>query len=574
MMTSTTTVTKRIVSAVIALILAVAFIPVFAAPAQAADVASGTSGGCTWTIDSEGTLTVRPTSGKGGTLADLDGSAPWKAHAESIISARIMPGVSGGTSLDGLFAGCSKLRSVDLSGLSTSGVQNMSRMFAVCSALSSIDVTGFDTSSATAMAEMFDGCSALATVDVSRFNTDRVANMSGMFRGCASLETIDVKNFNTANVTDMSYLFSNCSKLTDLDLSNFNTAKVENMQRMFSNAGVRYLDLAHFNTAKVTDMWGMFYGCTSLGVLDISGFDTANVTSMGYLFEECGALERVKLGSAFAFADESCELPQATWLSSVAGRSYTANQIATQRKNVADTYVKSKPEYPGPSIVSGAEAIWGIGLKTGAMFRSSASIEDFVCVKVDGNVVLPENYDLKGNQTNVTFKPEYLGGLSIGEHALDIMSATGTASTMFTVSDDPAYSEPINMYRLYNPNSGEHFYTASEYERDHLVSVGWTYERIGWVAPSGGTPVYRLYNPNAGEHHYTMSAEERDMLVGVGWNDEGIGWRTAGTVPLYRQYNPNAYANNHNYTTSEVERDHLLGLGWKDEGIGWYGIGE
>lgn len=132
----------------------------------------------------------------------------------------------------------------------------------------------------------------------------------------------------------------------------------------------------------------------------------------------------------------------------------------------------------------------------------------------------------------------------------------------------------VKMNRLYNPNSGEHFYTASEYERDHLVSVGWVYERIGWVAPKGGSPVYRLYNPNAGEHHYTMDAGERDVLVSLGWNDEGIGWRTAGTIPLYRQYNPNAYANNHNYTTSEVERDHLLGLGWQDEGIGWYGIGE
>ncbi len=547
MMTSTTTLTKRIVSAILALVLVVAFIPVFAAPAQAREVAHGTYGECAWSIDDSGLLTISPKSGEG-RLGDIDGLAPWRVHADNITSARILAGVKGATSLDGLFANCDKLRSVDLSGLDSSNTRGMSALF--------------------------DGCSALTTIDVSGLNTSSATTMTGMFRGCVALESIDVSNFNTANVTNMSYMFSSCAKLTDLDLTNFNTERVTNMQRMFSDAGIKYLDLSRFDTSSLEDMWGMFYGCTSLGVLDISGFDTANVTSMGYLFEECDALERVKLGAKFAFVDESCELPQVTWLSSVAGRSYTANQIATQRKNVADTYVKSRPEYPGPTIVSGAEAIWGIGLKTGAMFRSSASIEDFVCVKVDGNVVLPENYDLKGNQTNVTFAPGYLVGLSIGEHALDIMSATGTASTTFTVSDDPAYSEPINMYRLYNPNSGEHFYTASEVERDHLVSVGWTYERVGWVAPSGGEPVYRLYNPNAGEHHYTVSVEERDQLISVGWNDEGIGWRTAGTVPLYRQYNPNAYANNHNYTTSEVERDHLLGLGWKDEGIGWYGIGE
>lgn len=38
-----------------------------------------------------------------------------------------------------------------------------------------------------------------------------------------------------------------------------------------------------------------------------------------------------------------------------------------------------------------------------------------------------------------------------------------------------------DMHRLYNPNSGEHFYTASEVERDHLIGVGWSYEGIGWM---------------------------------------------------------------------------------------------
>lgn len=32
-----------------------------------------------------------------------------------------------------------------------------------------------------------------------------------------------------------------------------------------------------------------------------------------------------------------------------------------------------------------------------------------------------------------------------------------------------------DMYRLYNPNSGEHFYTANVAERDSLRRVGWRY---------------------------------------------------------------------------------------------------
>lgn len=130
------------------------------------------------------------------------------------------------------------------------------------------------------------------------------------------------------------------------------------------------------------------------------------------------------------------------------------------------------------------------------------------------------------------------------------------------------------MYRLYNPNSGEHFYTADVNERNNLVDVGWTYEGVGWTAPStSNTPVYRLYNANAGDHHYTIDASERDNLVKVGWKYEGIGWYSddAKGVPLYRQYNPNAKAGSHNYTTSIDENNYLKSIGWKAEGVGWYG---
>ena len=130
------------------------------------------------------------------------------------------------------------------------------------------------------------------------------------------------------------------------------------------------------------------------------------------------------------------------------------------------------------------------------------------------------------------------------------------------------------MFRLYNPNSGEHFYSSSTIERDHLISLGWQDEGTGWIAPAQGEAVYRLYNSYAGEHHYTLSAAERDMLVSVGWNDEGIGWYSDPdkSVPLYRVYNPNEYANNHHYTTSVAERDFLLSVGWQDEGVSWHGV--
>lgn len=133
----------------------------------------------------------------------------------------------------------------------------------------------------------------------------------------------------------------------------------------------------------------------------------------------------------------------------------------------------------------------------------------------------------------------------------------------------------VTMYRLYNPNSGEHFYTSSERERKALAKQGWNDEGFAWEGPSySNTPVYRLYNENAGDHHYTPSKKERDNLIKQGWKDEGIGWYSddAKTKPLYRLYNPNAVTGSHHYTTSKKERDNLVKQGWKDEGIGWYGF--
>ena len=143
-----------------------------------------------------------------------------------------------------------------------------------------------------------------------------------------------------------------------------------------------------------------------------------------------------------------------------------------------------------------------------------------------------------------------------------------------------ARPESAPMYRLYNPNSGEHFFTADAEEKDHLVDVGWDDEGIAWYAPVGvGDPVYRLYNRYGGEHHYTIDEAERDMLIEAGWNDEGVGWYTYGTeVPIYRVYNPNEYANNHHYTADKDEIDTLLAIPaanpWRDEGICWYGMAQ
>lgn len=137
-----------------------------------------------------------------------------------------------------------------------------------------------------------------------------------------------------------------------------------------------------------------------------------------------------------------------------------------------------------------------------------------------------------------------------------------------------ADTDGVNMYRLYNQTTHEHFYTANLQEKNHLTTVGWKYEGIGWVAPKSGKPVYRMYNPGAKDHHYTLNANEKDFLVKAGWKYEGIGWYSdeKHTVPVYRDYNPKLTSGAHNYTADANEHAYLHTQGWRDEKIGWYGI--
>jgi hypothetical protein len=68
-----------------------------------------------------------------------------------------------------------------------------------------------------------------------------------------------------------------------------------------------------------------------------------------------------------------------------------------------------------------------------------------------------------------------------GLAALAVAAGLGAGALCLPVTPalamDSAETQP--MHRLYNPNSGEHFYTASAGEQKHLVKVGWRDEGIG-----------------------------------------------------------------------------------------------
>lgn len=132
-------------------------------------------------------------------------------------------------------------------------------------------------------------------------------------------------------------------------------------------------------------------------------------------------------------------------------------------------------------------------------------------------------------------------------------------------------AEAAQLYRAYNPNTGEHLYTANASEIPFVVKAGWRNEGNAWEAPSSGTPVYRVFNPNnGGDHHYSMNMNEINNLKSKGWRYEGVSWQSGGSTPVYRLYNPNAKSGTHHFTILASEKDSLVRAGWRYEGVAFY----
>ncbi len=134
--------------------------------------------------------------------------------------------------------------------------------------------------------------------------------------------------------------------------------------------------------------------------------------------------------------------------------------------------------------------------------------------------------------------------------------------------------ETVEVFRLYNSWTGDHFYTTSSDEKDTLVKAGWTDEGVGWSAPaSGNVAIYRLYNKFAGDHHFTSSEQEYENLKNAGWTQEGVAFLSSedeDATKILRAYNPNATAGAHNFTVDVDEQNTILKAGWIDEGVGFY----
>ena len=304
-------------------------------------VASGKVGGIIWQIDGNGKLTIK---GKGEYRSEWAigrVTLPWTKPAVRDLVVSAVVEVSDISNLESMFAGCSNLRSVDLSGLKikkkeeNNGTQMdvmtmMNYMFADCDNLQSVDLSTLDMGNVYSMSNMFAGCGSLESVDLgsgemkylsdiysmfyycsnlksmdlSGITADGIGHAGQMFAGCSSLQSVDLSGLD-GMWGDLSYMFADCSALASLDLSSIHTGAVDDMTSMFYNCrSLKELDLSSFGYHP-DDMYyplprhmqRMFQNCSSLERLTLDDFDTSYVENMDSMFAGCSALRNLDLNS-------------------------------------------------------------------------------------------------------------------------------------------------------------------------------------------------------------------------------------------------------------------------------------
>ena len=234
----------------------------------------------------------------------------------------------------------------------------------------------------------------------------------------------------------------------------------------------------------------------------------------------------------------------------------------------------------GPSAVFGKRILLGsfstaFQARTSSIEEASVSIahQEYVYTGTyrRPHVTVELNGDLLKAGRDYSLK--YTDNKNVGTAYITVIGKnlySGTKTITFKLVEEKL----VPVYRLYNKNTSEHFYTASVSERKKYAADGWKMEGIAWYSPSiSSQPIYRLANPASNEHFYTKNVSEKEFLTSLGWKDEGIAFysKTSGGVPVYRLYHPSNEMGNHHYTTSKYERDFIsTRQRWKQEGISWY----
>lgn len=269
-----------------------------AATVTATVVASGdfskeVTGGSTWTLDSNGLLTI-----SAGTWGAMQGANSWYSNRAKIKSVVIEGPVTAGSSLAYTFFGAANLTSISgLNYIDTSHVTDMDRMFSGAKISDFSGIANWDTSKVTDMGGMFSSNLA-TTIPVAGWNVSNVTAFDTMFSNNVNLTSLDLSGWTlnaTKNIT-MGGMFMTDTSLTSLNLSGWQTANVISIANLFaSDSSLTTLNLTGWQLTKATSWMNVFRNTASLKTVDLSGWKSDNVTNFTNTFSNTGILGSLNL---------------------------------------------------------------------------------------------------------------------------------------------------------------------------------------------------------------------------------------------------------------------------------------
>lgn len=141
------------------------------------------------------------------------------------------------------------------------------------------------------------------------------------------------------------------------------------------------------------------------------------------------------------------------------------------------------------------------------------------------------------------------------------------------------------VFRFLNRRTGAHFFTADPVERGimiEMLSKVYRFEGVAYTidntVAANNVPLYRFYNKRTGTHLYTASEEEKNNVVSTmssTYHLDGVAYMvssySAGATPIYRFYN--VRKGTHFYTADEGEKASVianLGAIYRYEGPAFY----
>lgn len=230
------------------------------------------------------------------------------------------------------------------------------------------------------------------------------------------------------------------------------------------------------------------------------------------------------------------------------------------------------------TVVAGANApvltpIGGGSAGTGPILTGAGQTLSFtISAAVPGNASATINYSafnlpagamFNSNTQTFTWTPT---AAQTGAHRVTFVAASGSQAASQTVTLE--VFNVARFLRAYNVSADYHFFTISTLEFNFAVQKGYRDETAGnsgfdlsRVPDTNAVPLHRLYNIRNGRHYYTASDGERDILVTLGWryeHDEGFIYTAQAphTTTIFRLYNTGT--GTHLYTESSATKDAIL----------------